>query len=165
MKSNNMKSDESGVATMKTMKKWSLGVLLALAVLPAQADVLQEAHDVNREVVASVDPGAKELFLRRTNLATGQAFTLPVTMRAGKVYTFYGDCDRACSDIDLALSYNGRELRADRLADDQPLFSWRATRSGTHTLELGMETCSRSRCAATVHAFEGSVMVYEADQE
>ncbi|EGY52705.1 hypothetical protein [Neisseria shayeganii] len=148
---------------MKIMKTWGLGVLLALAVLPAQADVLQEAHDVNREVVANADPGAKELFLRRTNLAAGQVFTLPVTMRAGKVYTFYGDCDQACSDIDLSLSHNGRELRADRLVDDQPLFSWRATRSGTHTLHLSMETCSRSRCAATVHAFEGSVVIYEAD--
>lgn len=146
------------------MKPWSLAVLLALAALPAGADALREAHDVNREVVAAADPGAKELFLRRTTLAAGQVFTLPVTLRAGKVYTFYGDCDQACSDIDLSLSHNGRELDADRLEDGQPLFSWRANRSGTHTLKLSMETCARPRCAATVHAFEGSVMVYSGGQ-
>ncbi|MDO4693570.1 MAG: hypothetical protein Q4A62_02950 [Eikenella sp.] len=142
------------------MKKWSLGVLLALAVLPAQADVLAEAHDVNREVVAQADPEAKELFLRRTTLGKGQVFTLPVTLRAGKVYTFYGDCDRDCRDIDLTLQQGSRELASDRLDDDQPLFSWRAARSGTYTLKLSMEACLRTRCTATVHAFEGSVMVY-----
>ncbi|MDO4693569.1 MAG: hypothetical protein Q4A62_02945 [Eikenella sp.] len=122
---------------------------------------LVNAHKQNREVVQQKDSGARELLLRETRLRQGQTLTVPLNLRAGKVYTFYGDCDNACSDIDLTLSRNGRAVKSDVLPDSVPLFSWRANRSGAYTVTIPMKTCSAEDCAVSAHIFEGSKMVYE----
>lgn len=122
---------------------------------------LVNAHKTNREVVQHKDAGARELMLRETRLPQGQTLTIPLNLRAGKVYTFYGDCDNACSDIDLTLSRNGREVKSDTMADSVPLFSWRANRSGAYTVTIPMKECSTEDCAVSAHIFEGSKMVYE----
>lgn len=122
---------------------------------------LTDAHKTNRDAVRNKDPRAREMLLRETRLAQGQTFTLPVTLRAGKVYTFYGDCDNACSNIDLTLSRNGREVKSDTLEDSVPLFSWRANRTGQYTVTIPMKNCSADDCAVSAHIFEGTRMVYE----
>lgn len=142
------------------MKKSLMLALAAFLALPAAADSLSDEHNVNREVVAQADPGAKELLLRRSTLSRGQTFTLPVNLTAGKVYTFYGDCDDRCTNIDMTLSQNGRVVAQDVLDDPQPLFSYRATRSGTYTVKVPILACGTTRCALSVHVFEGSKMVY-----
>ena len=121
---------------------------------------LKDAQATNRSAVSAQDPGAREFLLRETRLAQGQNFTLSVNLRAGKVYTFYGDCDSACNDIDLTLSRNGREVKSDTLDDDVPLFSWRANRTGADTVTIPMKNCSATDCAVSAHIFEGTKMVY-----
>lgn len=122
---------------------------------------LVNAHRQNREVVREKDPGAREIMLREARLPKGQTLTIPLSLRAGKVYTFYGDCDNACSNIDLTLSRNGRAVKSDTLADSVPLFSWRANRSGAYTVTIPMKECNADDCAVSAHIFEGSKMVYE----
>lgn len=122
---------------------------------------LSQAHASNRRIVAEKDRGAREMLLRQDRLPQGQTLTVPVTLRAGKVYTFYGDCDNNCSDIDMTLSQNGREIKSDTLGDSVPLFSWRANRTGNYTVTVPMERCGSEDCAVSVHIFEGSKMVYD----
>lgn len=143
------------------MNKLSLILLAALVSLPAAADSISREHNVNREVVSQADPGAKELMLRRATLGSGQTFTLPVTLTAGKVYTFFGDCDENCTNMDMTLSRGSQTVAKDLLDDPQPLFSYRAARSGTYTVKVPMRACDANRCALTVHVFEGSKMIYE----
>lgn len=122
---------------------------------------LISAQEQNRRIVREKDSGAREILLRQVRLPQGQNLTLPLTLRAGKVYTFYGDCDNNCSDIDLTLSQNGRELKSDTLGDSVPLFSYRATRSGSYTVTIPMKACSSEDCAVSAHIFEGTKMIYD----
>lgn len=121
---------------------------------------LADAHRTNTEIVNGNDPDARELLLRQSRLALGQRLTERVQLTAGKAYTFYGDCDSNCTDIDLIVSRNGRTVKQDTDNDSVPLFSWRATRTGTYTVTLPMKECSAATCSASIHIFEGSKLVY-----
>lgn len=124
---------------------------------------LHHAHLTNRRVVAEKDAGAREILLRNERLAEGQSLDFTLNLTAGKVYTFYGDCDVSCSDIDLTLSRNGREVKSDTMADSVPLFSWRANRSGIYNVSIPMKRCTAQNCAVSAHVFEGTRMVYDRD--
>ncbi|WP_225748353.1 hypothetical protein [Eikenella sp. Marseille-P7795] len=122
---------------------------------------LLRAHRTNIEAVHNRDPEARVFLLRPLSLAQGQSHTEQLNLTAGKVYTFYGDCDAQCSDIDLTLRLNGRIVKQDVLGDSVPLFSYRAPRSGRYSVTLPMKECSSTTCAASIHIFEGSKMVYD----
>ena len=92
---------------------------------------------------------------------SGQSHTEQLNLTAGKVYTFYGDCDDNCSDIDLIVRHNGRVVKQDVLGDSVPLFSYRPARSGRYSVTLPMKACSTDTCAASIHIFEGTKMVYD----
>ena len=79
------------------MQKLTTLALIAALAAPAAAlaNNLGNEQDINREVVSTADPAARELFLRPVTLKQGRTHTLPVTLRAGKFYTFFGDCDDA----------------------------------------------------------------------
>lgn len=134
------------------------------AAAPRQAaSVLEQAHAVNREVVNSADPTAKELSLQEATLKTGRSHTQSFTLQAGKFYTFYGDCDEGCSNLDMELR-NSRNARVagDNLPDDQPLFTYQAPSNGSYRIVLSMKNCAESNgCKATIHAFEGNGRVYD----
>ncbi len=121
---------------------------------------LQQAQQTNVETVRSTDPDAHVFLLRQQRLAAGQSHTEQLNLTAGKVYTFYGDCDNQCSNIDLIVRHNGRIVIQDVLGDSVPLFSYRAPRSGRYSVTLPMKECSSDTCAASIHIFEGSKMVY-----
>ncbi|MBH5328907.1 hypothetical protein H9Q10_04405 [Eikenella sp. S3360] len=122
---------------------------------------LLRAQRTNVEAVHNRDPEARVFLLRQRSLARGQSYTEQLNLTAGKVYTFFGDCDEQCSDIDLTLRLNGRIVKQDVLHDSVPLFSYRAPRSGSYSVTLPMKECSSSTCAASIHIFEGSKMVYD----
>jgi len=122
---------------------------------------LQHAQWRNVEIVKDKDPAARVFLLRQQRLAAGQSHTEQLNLTAGKVYTFYGDCDDNCSDIDLIVRHNGRVVKQDVLGDSVPLFSYRPARSGRYSVTLPMKACSTDTCAASIHIFEGTKMVYD----
>ena len=122
---------------------------------------LLRAQRSNVEIVESHDPAARVFLLRQQRLAAGQSHTEQVNLTAGKAYTFYGDCDDNCSDIDLIVRHNGRVVKQDVLGDSVPLFSYRPARSGRYSVTLPMKACSTDTCAASIHIFEGTKMVYD----
>ena len=122
---------------------------------------LQHAQWRNMEIVKNKDPAARVFLLRQQRLAAGQSHTEQLNLTAGKVYTFYGDCDDNCTDIDLIVRHNGRVVKQDVMGDSVPLFSYRAPRSGRYSVTLPMKTCSTATCAASIHIFEGTKMVYD----
>ena len=122
---------------------------------------LQHAQRRNVEIVKDKDPAARVFLLRQQRLAAGQSHTEQLNLTAGKVYTFYGDCDDNCSDIDLTVRLNGRVVKQDVLGDSVPLFSYRPARSGRYSVTLPMKACSTDTCAASIHIFEGTKMVYD----
>lgn len=122
---------------------------------------LLRAQRSNVEIVESHDPAARVFLLRQQRLAAGQSHTEQVNLTAGKAYTFYGDCDDNCSDIDLTVRLNGRVVKQDVLGDSVPLFSYRPARSGRYSVTLPMKACSTATCAASIHIFEGTKMVYD----
>ena len=122
---------------------------------------LLRAQRSNVEIVKDKDPAARVFLLRQQRLAAGQSHTEQLNLTAGKVYTFYGDCDDNCTDIDLIVRHNGRVVKQDVMGDSVPLFSYRAPRSGRYSVTLPMKTCSTATCAASIHIFEGTKMVYD----
>jgi hypothetical protein len=76
----------------------------------------------------------------------GDAFFI-VYLQAGQDYRIEARCDTDCTDLDLSLrDANGRELIADRDADDFPGFTFRAPYTGPYRVNLEMARCNAWRC-------------------
>ncbi len=147
------------------MKQFTTLALVAILAAPAAAlanDLISE-HNTNRDVLRHNDPGARELLLRQARIHQGRTFTLPLTLQAGKYYTFFGDCDDDCNNMDMnLLAANGARVAGDNLPDNQPLFTFRAPRSGNYRIVLSMKDCdNRNGCQASIHAFKGTRRVYD----
>lgn len=124
-------------------------------------NIITQARETNRSVVHRADPHARLYQQRLVNIRNGANYTMPINLTAGKVYTFYGDCDVSCHDIDMVLKRGGQEVKADRLNDDVPLFSYRAPSSGRYTIEVPMKSCEANTCRTSIQVYQGSRMVYE----
>ena len=119
------------------MQKLTTLALIAALAAPAAAlaNDFESEHATNREVLSQADPAARELFLRPVTLKQGRNHTLPVTLRAGKFYTFFGDCDDSCNNMDMNLmAANGARVAGDNLPDNQPLFTFQAPSSGNYRI-------------------------------
>lgn len=156
----------TGGGAAQVHRQEATGMGRGVAQTPPQettGSVLERAHAVNRDVVLNhADPRAKELSLKETTLQTGRSYTQTFNLQAGKFYTFYGDCDEGCSNLDMELR-NSRNARVagDNLPDDQPLFTYQAPRNGSYRIVLSMKNCADSNgCKASIHAFEGTRHVY-----
>ncbi len=137
---------------------------LLAAGLSVQADPqpnwLQQAQQFNRDTVSKEDPAAKpHLFINGT-LATGTSRPYQIQLDAQRHYTFFADCDRRCSDLDLALRLNGTLLKADNGNNAFPLFGWQATQSGYYTLTITLEQCTAPDCEYSIQVFEGRKKVF-----
>ncbi|MBH5328905.1 hypothetical protein H9Q10_04395 [Eikenella sp. S3360] len=133
-----------------------LPILLLLA-LPAHAGSwLPQAQRMNREAVRKEDRQARQHEIFQGRLSQGSAKPQQIKLRAGKHYTFFADCDRHCTDIDLALLLDGRTIAANTDPHDAPMFGWHARQSGNYTLTLTMPHCSADQCAYSIQVFEGS---------
>ena len=151
------------------MKKFAVVGIAAFLTAPVSLarDVwLERAQQINRNIVHEKDSGAKQLQLFTGNLKQGRIQTHPVRLEAGKQYIFFADCDRQCSNIDLALADgSGKIVAKDEDSDDSPVFSWQAKQSGQYTLTVSIPKCETSNgCDYSSQVFEGSPWLPRAQQ-
>lgn len=146
---------------MKKATVFGLMVLMAAPTAFARDNWLPQAQQMNREIVAKEDPNARQVKVFSGQLGQNRSAEHPVQLQAGKYYSFFADCDLKCSDIDLKLSrQNGETIRSDEEPDDSPMFGWRADRTGTYTLTVGMSTCEAGRCGYSSQVFQGNKDVF-----
>ena len=155
------------------MQKFTLAAITALMAAspafaaPAQSDDwLPEAQRINREIVRQRSSDARELQLFNGNLAQNRSQNHTIQLQAGKSYTFFADCDRQCSDIDLKLTdSNGKTIKEDNDDDDNPIINSAIATSGTYTLTANMTKCEASSgCAYSIQAFENGSWLPEAQK-
>lgn len=143
---------------MQTHTAKLLLCLLPLLAAPAvqAGSWLPQAQRMNRETVRKEDRQARQHAIFQGTLSQGEAKPQQIKLRAGKHYTFFADCDRNCTDIDLALLLDGRTIASNTDPHDSPMFGWHARQSGNYTLTLTMPHCSDHKCAYSIQIFEGS---------
>lgn len=82
-----------------------------------------------------------------SSLRDDDSETVRLSLDSGVEYGVLATCDQDCSDIDLAVTdRSGNSLDSDYLTDDYPILQFRASDSGSHTLEVSMPGCSVSPC-------------------
>jgi hypothetical protein len=81
-------------------------------------------------------------------MANGGSVVLEVNLRAGMQYFIPAGCDADCDDLDLRVHSPGGEtvLDEDVEADDVPIVSFTAARTGPHLLTVMMSSCKTSLC-------------------
>jgi|GEM_PF-1341491 len=81
-------------------------------------------------------------------MANGGSVVLEVNLRAGTQYFIPAGCDGDCDDLDLRVHSPDGEtvLDEDVEADDVPLVSFTAARTGPHLLTVMMSSCKTSLC-------------------
>jgi hypothetical protein len=81
-------------------------------------------------------------------MANGGSVVLEVNLRAGTQYFIPAGCDADCNDLDLRVHSPDGEtvLDEDVEADDVPIVSFTAARSGPHLLTVMMSSCKTSLC-------------------
>ncbi|HBL27471.1 MAG TPA: hypothetical protein DD490_11605 [Acidobacteria bacterium] len=80
------------------------------------------------------------------HVAAQESVDLTLTLTAGNTYALVGQCDRSCSDLDLAV-YDGETLITQNLdKDDHPVLAMDAPRSGEYRLKVSMPRCSQAAC-------------------
>ena len=87
-------------------------------------------------------------------LTQGQNLAIAVVLLEGFDYMVVGYCDRACTNLDLAISDpSGAEIQADRLPDAEPILTVTAESSGSHLIRADMGACSSAGCDIAVAVF------------
>jgi hypothetical protein len=81
-------------------------------------------------------------------LQNGGSVVLEVNLRAGTQYFIPAGCDADCDDLDLRVHSPDGEtlLDEDVEADDVPIVSFTAARTGPHLLTVMMSSCKTSLC-------------------
>jgi hypothetical protein len=128
-----------------------LATAAAVAIMPtaAHADRFQDqvrAQMIGRLAIASA--GGFDLTdpVQFGQLHQGQTMTYTLTLDRDRQYLVAASCDTDCGDIDISMSEpDGREVAADRGADDQPSFLVRG-HGGTHTIRVTMAGCRVGPC-------------------
>lgn len=93
-------------------------------------------------------------FERHGTLSAGESTRHEVYVSSGRHYFAAGVCDNDCSDVDLAVyDQYGNSVGSDTEADDFPLVPFRASYTGTYTVEIRMYQCSTSYCYYRVATF------------
>ena len=131
-------------------------VLLSAVAQAAPDNWLPQAQRMNREIVRKEDRRARLYEHFRGSLSQGESKPRQINLRVGKHYTFFADCSRQCSNIDLALLRDGRILTADTDPHAYPMFGWYARQGGQYTLTLTMPNCIARECVYNIQVFEGS---------
>lgn len=83
------------------------------------------------------------------HLAPGAQEDYPVTLSAGKAYTFAGACDNDCSDLDIqVMDSAGSKLLEDTETDSFPVVSFTPSAAGLYRVRVIMYACSSAPCSA-----------------
>lgn len=142
------------------MRKLFLFFLLFSAAALAKSDWLLQAQQMNSDMMSKEGPSAKPHQVISGSLPNGQSRPYQIELSVGRHYTFFADCDRRCSDIDLLLLYDGSVLKANQESHAFPVFGWQAAESGSHTLTVNMEQCAATVCDYSIQVFEGRRKVF-----
>jgi hypothetical protein len=128
----------------------SLGVLLPACVhRSSQDDWTQQVRDQLRAGGGTLEARGYSLAQRITtgSLDDGERVTHEFQFERGKDYHIMGACDTDCSDLDLTLyDGSGNEVAEDVAADDVPIVSASATRSGKYSVRVYMANCDVEPC-------------------
>ena len=144
------------------MTKWKFAVLALLAGGVASPALAQNAYEqmIDNLLDAAAGMAAESGYDSEHSRHYGMlesAAKEPVTLSlaAGRSYFIVGQCDSDCSDLDLGLYDDKRNLVSeDVLDDDTPIVQVSPVRNGTFTLSVGMVTCSSEPCYYGVSVFE-----------
>ena len=80
-------------------------------------------------------------------LNNGASRTHTMTLRRGVDYTFTGECDGDCTDLDLRLyDASGNLVDSDVLPDDYPIVSVTPGATGAFRLRVTMARCTVNPC-------------------
>lgn len=137
-------------------------VLLAAGTAAAEpADPwLPQAQQMNRDTVRKEDPAAKLHLTTEGRLPAQESKPYQIELRAGRYYSFFADCDRNCTDLDIVLRHQGSILKSSSGRHAFPAFGWQAGESGHYILTLTMEQCRTAGCRYSIQVFEGQKPVF-----
>ena len=144
------------------MQKLALITLAVLTAAPVFAEPaeewLPEAQKINRQIMQEKDPKAREIQVFQDKLAQNQNKGHSIRLESGKAYTFFADCDRQCTDIDIKLTdSNDKTIKEDKDDNDSPVIHSAITTSGSYTLNIHMNKCEAATgCSYSIQAFEHS---------
>lgn len=81
------------------------------------------------------------------SLHEGSSTTFSLRVAKSGSVVLVGSCDADCSDVDLVLlGPDGREIAADREADDVPIIEVPVSHRGSLSVRVEMASCSRGPC-------------------
>ena len=92
------------------------------------------------------------LFEASGSLGEGESHSMEVFLWAGETYTFEGECDADCRDVDLSIEGPGGVDDSDILPDDFPMLFVTAPVSAIYTVTIAMFDCWVEPCFWTVKA-------------
>jgi len=124
----------------------------AVSLAPAAARADQWQNQVRIQMIGAVGVAAAHGFALREEvqlgvLRQGQAMVYDIDFSRYRDYVLVANCDADCGDVDLVLTEpDGREVIADRDADDQAVLLVPASHKGDHKLRVSMANCRRGPC-------------------
>lgn len=159
---------ESKTMKLISLKPASLLLLAAALGTPLTASAqsgghIQEVHQRAITYVRQKDPSSRELQFKVLRMRGDQEITLPINLRAGKVYSFVSTCEEGCDGLILSLndSYDIRVGLDDVFERRINAFSYKAEQSGRHVIHIGLQKCTdRSGCEVSLNVHEGSKGVF-----
>ena len=92
-----------------------------------------------------------------------QEITLPINLRAGKVYDFISTCEDSCNGLILSLNdaYDIRVGLDDDFARRVNAFSYKAEQSGRHVIHINLQECTdRNGCEVGLNVYEGNKEIF-----
>jgi hypothetical protein len=89
--------------------------------------------------------------VHRTNLETGQAMRITVTLLEGADYMIAGFCDDGCTNLDLTLfDPDGDPFTEDHLPDAEPVLWFTSESTGSFVIQVEAVACSPGGCDVAV---------------
>ena len=120
---------------------------------------IQYIHQKAVEYVRRTDPSSRELQFKVLRMRGDQEITLPINLRAGKVYDFISTCEDSCNGLILSLNdaYDIRVGLDDTFERHMGVFSYKAEQSGRHVIHLNLQECTdRNGCEVSLNVYEGN---------
>ncbi len=151
-----------------SLKPVSLLLLAAVLGTPLTASAqggnhIQYIHQKAVEYVRRKDPSSRELQFKVLRMRGDQEITLPINLRAGKVYDFISTCEDSCNGLILSLNdaYDIRVGLDDDFARRVNAFSYKAEQSGRHVSHINLQECTdRNGCEVGLNVYEGNKEIF-----
>ena len=148
-----------------SLKPVSLLLLAAVLGTPLTASAqggnhIQYIHQKAVEYVRRKDPSSRELQFKVLRMRGDQEITLPINLRAGKVYDFISTCEDSLI-LSLNDAYDIRVGLDDDFARRVNAFSYKAEQSGRHVIHINLQECTdRNGCEVGLNVYEGNKEIF-----